>query len=258
MTTPRRPRRGSITAAELPAELESDPEFQRRAREKELFQRRRLERNERDEAPILAELRQAGLTVNGISDLFNYGLDYRRAISALLKWLPKVHNLDVKEGIVRALSVSWARPAAAPLLIEEYRRAPDQPPGFKWAVGNALGVVADDSCFEEIAELARDTRHGKARDRLLAALGTIRRPEAIEVLIELLDDEDMALWAARVLGQKHVDRARAKIQELVDHAEPAVRAQATRSLAMIDRPRERREAAHKPKPQCLRGEKPHQ
>jgi hypothetical protein len=50
----------------------------------------------------------------------------------------------------------------------------------------AQTVVADDSVFEDIVALLRDHRHGRARAIAVGALERMRRPEARDVLLELL------------------------------------------------------------------------
>jgi hypothetical protein len=83
-----------------------------------------IAQNKEASKPVLADLSQAGLDVDWIEDLYNKRLDYKRAIPILLRWLPRVENTAVKEAIVRALSVPWARHTGAPeLLIEEFRRS---------------------------------------------------------------------------------------------------------------------------------------
>lgn len=74
-------------------------------------------------------------------------------------------------------------------------------PGEAWAIGNALSVVADDSHFDELAELARDRRYGTARQMIVHGLGRSRHPAAVGLLIELLADDDIAAHAAIALGK---------------------------------------------------------
>jgi len=62
----------------------------------------------------------------------------------------------------------------------------------QWAIGNALWIVADDSVFEDIAALAADPKHGKAREMVVVALGNMQNPEAVEVLRRLLRDDQVA------------------------------------------------------------------
>jgi hypothetical protein len=91
--------------------------------------------------------------VGDLWDLVNSKIQYRSAVPVLINWLQHVDSRvaapnqpKVREGLVRALTVSAARPAAAPVLLDEFRRPRDPSRlGFSWAVGNALSVVADAS-----------------------------------------------------------------------------------------------------------------
>lgn len=103
----------------------------------------RIEKNRRDAAPLIAELSKSGFLVENVADLLNDQLNYRDAIPILLEWLPQISNQDVKEDVVRALSVKWAKPQAAPLLVDEFLRVEDSTgAGIRWAIGNALSVSA--------------------------------------------------------------------------------------------------------------------
>lgn len=214
----------------------------------------------RAEAPILAELVQLGfqlervsdlysklrsdvfdtdekvLQVERVSDLYRKPIDYRAAIPVLLKWLPQASNLDVKETLVRALTVKWAKPVAARPLIEEFRKAPEtEESGLKWAIGNALSVVADASVLDDIVELVRDKRHGRAREMLAVALSNMKDPQAVDVLIGLLDDEEVAGHALVALRKLAPPEARSAIERFVDHPKTWVRNEARRALAKVDK-----------------------
>jgi hypothetical protein len=133
--------------------------------------------------------------VRSLADLRHSGVRYREAIPALVAWLPQVTDRRVKEEIVRALTVPWARPAATGPMIDEFRRvdASVDPTGtgLRWVIGDALEVLADDSSFDELAELVRDPRYGKARQMVVLGLGRSKRPEAVEVLVGLVDDPEL-------------------------------------------------------------------
>ena len=212
----------------------------------------------RAEAPVLKELAELGfhlrslselysrlrsdipktsdgvLQVRSIDELYRKPLDYRAAIPVLIKWLPLVSNRDVKLAIVDALAVKWAKPAARPL-IEEFRKAPHEDISFKWAIANALAEVADDSVFEEIVELVRDKRHGAARVMLPIALAKMKDPRAVDVLIELLDDEVVSGQAVRALRLLAPPEARSALERFVNHPKTWVRNEARRALAKIDK-----------------------
>src|SRR5690606_22531025 len=130
---------------------------------------------------------EAGFEFESLSELRISGQRYRRAIPVLLSALSQITDVKLAGEVVRALSVPWARPDATGPLVEEFRNVDDETGlGLRWTVGNALEVVWDDSYFEDLAALAREVRYGRAREMVVLGLGRSKRPEAVDVLIELL------------------------------------------------------------------------
>jgi HEAT repeat protein len=184
---------------------------------------------------MLSELKEAGVDVASAGYLLQGSkAEYQQAVPILLKWLPRIENRYVKEDIVRTLTMKWAGPQAAPPLIKEFERRDDEL-GVKWTIGNALSVVADDSVYDEIARIARDKTHGRAREMITYALGNMKNPAAVDVLCDLLDDNDVAGHALRPLGKLRASKARAKIELFLNHPKGWVRKEAKRALAKIDR-----------------------
>ncbi|HEX7667439.1 MAG TPA: hypothetical protein VF407_23065 [Polyangiaceae bacterium] len=83
-----------------------------------------LEENHAVAAPILKELREVGFDIDGFHALRQLAgqAAYRHAVPVLLRWLSKVDNADIKEELVRSLSVPSARPSAAIPLIHEFKK----------------------------------------------------------------------------------------------------------------------------------------
>jgi len=185
----------------------------------------------------LADLADAGYRFDSLADLRHSGVRYRAAVPVLLRWLPQVTERDVKEDIVRALSVPWARPAAARALIEEFRRVdPALDPegtGIRWAIGNALEVVGDDSVFAELIELARDRRYGRARQMVVVGIGKSKDPRALGVLVELLDDADVSGHAVKALGRLKAPEARPALELMLSDPRAWVRREAKKALARL-------------------------
>jgi hypothetical protein len=232
--------RGSKTAEELLEELSGDLEHRRRVAERRQKALARGAEISKAEAPVVADLVNAGFPVESVWDLFNKRLNYRDAIPILLEWLPKISNQGAKEGIVRALSVKWAKPDAAPLLVREFHRIED--PGgssLGWAIGNALEVVADDAVFDDLVEIVRDPSYGRARQMIAVALGKMKDPRAVDVLLGLLDDEDVTGHAIMALGRLGAQEARPAIEGCLSHSKPWVRKEAKKALAKIDKARNR-------------------
>jgi len=169
----------------------------------------------------------------------NVKAQYKAAIPLLIDWLRDVEQRvpwpgqpKVRESLVRARSVPAARPGAAPVLIEEFRRASDpSQTGLGWVAGNALSVVADDSVFEKIAALAQDSGYGTARQMIV--LGRSTNPRAVPLLVGLLADGDVTTHAVMALGRLAPHGVRPAVERLLDHPQPLVRREGTKALARL-------------------------
>jgi hypothetical protein len=241
-------RRSPKTATEIIQELESNLEWVAKRDEYMRQHRERIQENLLAGAPLVRQLRQAGLDVQTVSDLFNKRLDYRHVIPLLLRWLPRMQNPAVKEAIVRALTDKWARPLGAPALIGEFRRtdhAVDRSHyRLKWAIGNALSVVADDSVFHDIVDLLKDRNHGVGREQLPEALLHMKlsehRAEAEEILLKVASERPRKgdytyVRAAIALGKMKSRRAKPLIKLLLKHEQEWVRKEAVKALERIEK-----------------------
>lgn len=189
------------------------------------------------EEPLLADLAVAGYRLDSLDDLRRSRARYRAAVPVLLRWLPRVTDRDVKESIVRALSVPWARPEAARPLIEEFRRVdstvdPDGS-GLRWTIGNALEVVGDDSVFDKLVDLARDRSYGIARQMVVLGLGRSNDSRAASVLVELLHDEDVSGHAVKALGKLKAPETRPALEPMLHDSRAWVRREARKALAKL-------------------------
>jgi len=197
---------------------------------------------EEEDKLVTEALRRLGMDVTSVFDLLLWGDPYPRAVPVLLDYLPRVQNKGIKEGIVRALTVKEARGKADKALVSEFRSLPAEQQYFslKWAIGNALSVVATDAVFDELVELVRDKRHGRAREMLAVALGNMKNPAVVDVLIELLGDEEVAGHAIMALGKLKAEKARPFIERFLEHPKAWVRREAKKALAKLDKAQARR------------------
>jgi HEAT repeat protein len=186
--------------------------------------------------PLIDELRAQAYPVDSVADLLNKRMRYPDAIPILVRWLPRVKDPAVKEDIVRALSVPWARPAAASPLIHEFVKAPsDSELGLRWTIANALAVVADDSVFDDVVTLLRNPAYGRAREMLALALANMKTPRAVDVLIAALQDPQLAGHAVKALGRLKSKRAESAIRPFTNHPKAWIRAEAKKALASISK-----------------------
>ncbi len=225
------------TAAEMMAELENDPDYIARMKSQEERRLQAVEESQRNANPILLDLASAGLYVESVADLFNRKMNYEKAIPILISWLPRVVDPHVKQDVIRALTVVWAKPFAAPLLIKEFQKAVDPSgTGIRWVIANALAVVADDSVFDDVVLLVRDGRNGKAREMLALALANMKNPQAVRVLTGLLEDEQVVGHAVMALGKLKAKDARSFVEKLVSHPKKWIRKEVQKALIKMDSP----------------------
>ena len=163
-----------MTAAELAAKLQANPEFVAGQKERERARAERVARHRAEQAPLLAELRTADLDIQAVSDLINTSAKYDKAIPILLRHLLLPYSDVTRETIARSLAVPEAR-HAWPTLVAEYRKAPTGKKngirlGAKDGLAVALSVTATEAVMEELVALAKDRTHGSSRLLLLPAL----------------------------------------------------------------------------------------
>jgi hypothetical protein len=152
-----------------------------------------------EEQRLVAELQDAGLNVDSIWDLVNSNQQFPEVLPILVNWLsrlepnsPERATRSFAEAVVRSLSVPKAPKGTAAKMIKLLTECDmTLPSGLPWAIGNALSIVAEDSNFDRLAEIVRDTYFGIARQGVVLALGKSRRPEAVDVLLGVLDDDDV-------------------------------------------------------------------
>ncbi len=224
----------AIHAGDLLKQQEDDPGYKDRLRR--LEQRRIAASDEFREAagPLLSELASSGYGVGSLSDLARPSQS-KGAIPILIKWLPRSANSRVKESIVRALSVPWAKGRVEAALLAEFRGSSDgENLKLKWTIANALEVLATDRIYDDIVELLRDKRHGRAREMLAMALGKMKAPQAVDVLIGLLNDEKVVGHAIIALGKLTAVKARPYLLPFVKHPKVWIRQEAKKALNKID------------------------
>lgn len=178
-----------ITAAELMAKLNADPEFvAKRAREEEERLKREAEYR-RAEAPLVDELRAAGFQVQSAWDLVNTPGSYPKAVPILLAHLPRPYPAAVREGIARALAVPDTKAPGWNALIRLY--IDEREDRVRSGLAAAIAAASDDEVIGDVIALARDARHGSSRLLLLSALERSADPRARAALMDLGTDPDL-------------------------------------------------------------------
>lgn len=193
--------------------------------------------SKRTEEELRAELRSLGYPRDSLEGFVTNRLDVREAVPVLLRDLPKIDDVAVKEQIVRGLTTPDTKrvsPEAISVLVDEFCKSDDH--SLRWAIANALAEMADEDDFDQIASLARDDRYGKSREMLALALGRMKKePRAVDVLLELLDDDVMAGHAIIGLRKLKAKRAKERIEPFRDHDKSWVRTEAKKAVAALEK-----------------------
>ena len=184
-------------------------------------------------APILAELRDKGFDFGTLDELRRSGTRYPSAVPILISWLPRIDSLDVKESLVRTLSVPWARGIATKPVLQEFYKAPKEAMSLRWAVGNAMEVIADNSIADEILSIVADRSNGMARQMFVLALGKLQHPLAVSVLVDLLKDDEVAGHAVKALGSLKAVEAKGALEDMLKHPKDWIRKEAASALSRI-------------------------
>lgn len=186
----------------------------------------------RDRADVMKKLGAIGYQFDAVADLRMSGLVYRSAIPVLLRGLETVTDRKDKSEIVRALSVPWAKPAAVRPLIDQFIDAEDD--SLRWTVGNALDIVWDDDYFDDLVALTQDCKFGKAREMVVLGMGRSKNPQAVPILIGLLDDWEVAGHAVAALRKLKAPEARPGLERMLDDKRAWVRKEAREALTKLD------------------------
>jgi HEAT repeat protein len=185
-----------------------------------------------EQSAILADLRALGHDFPSLSAFAQSGLRYEDAVPTLLEWLRKARTPMMQRAVARTLTNPSAKGAAMPALIDAFRNFIDEA-GTRWAVGNSIETAYVDTYFDDVAALALDPQYGRARQMVALALGKSKRPEAVDVLLQLMDDHDISGHAVFALSKRPNPRARAAFEEKLTDDRPWVRKKAALGLRKI-------------------------
>jgi HEAT repeat protein len=183
--------------------------------------------------PLIDELRGLGFDVETLADLRHQPRDYSEAVPVLLYWLSKVEDRVVKEEIVRCLTLKKAPPIVSATLIREFLNSDDR--FLKWAIGNALCAVGDESNLPEMLAIAEDQRHRTARQMIVMGLARFPEEPVYKTLLRLLGDPDVCGHAVIALGKLGYGPARDKIVPFLSHEKAWIRRKTKSAIASIDK-----------------------
>lgn len=193
-----------VTASELSAHLQADPEFVSKQMEREIERTKSVERIHAEQEVLLQELLATGLKIRFVSDLISMSARYERAIPILLKHLQMEYSDVTKETIARSLAVPEPEVQKAwPMLVEQYKKAPTgqgfKAPGdtkeYRLSAKNGLActlsVAVTEATMGELIALLKDPANGESRILMLSAIRKSKNPMAKQAREELAMDPEL-------------------------------------------------------------------
>jgi len=166
------------TAAELMAELNNDPEYQKRIKEEDEARAEYWRTHGLDRIELLSDLKEAGFELESVWDFVNRKNDYAEAIPVLIKHLKIKHHPRVLEGVVRSLAIRDLSSDTElwDTLVELYESTPSDESitepcerGLQQGVAVALDVLATEDRIGDLEMLVQKYPKGDAMQFLWLA-----------------------------------------------------------------------------------------
>ena len=195
--------------------------------------------DENENRMVCEALSKVGLKVNSVYDLVNSSDNYPDAIPILVDMLHKVKSDIIKEGVARALTIRKAGKDVAKALIKEfqsYKASTQKEEYTKWAIANAILVVADNSFFEDIVNFIRNKEYGSGMvgGMLVKAIAKMKNPRKKDTLFELLMDDDLKGYAIIEIGRLKYKEALPLIKKQLSCEEDWIRKEAEKAVKKIE------------------------
>jgi hypothetical protein len=201
------------TAAELMAELKSDPKRVEAERVREEARRIRAAELDAISEPILESLRVAGYPVDSIYYIARtYAPLPKGVVDVLLAALSTVDEVRVQEGIVRALGASHIR-YDGKILTDLFEATEDD--ALRWAIANTFSIGKMRGVGAWILDAVQRKDYGTSRQMLPLAAVRHNTPElANPILVALLSDMPghVAMGLAESGGESELVALRAQYE----------------------------------------------
>ncbi len=175
-----------MSAEELAAELESDPNWVRDRDAREAERQERARRLRGAEQPIVMDLRSAGVQVDSVWDLVNTSAPYPAALPVLMEHLERGgYPARVMESLGRALAV---KPSVAFWERLKARWLDARDAGEEDGAAVALAACATKKQLDDLIEFLSVEERGESRLFFIRSIVRVGGDRGYEVLESLRDD----------------------------------------------------------------------
>jgi HEAT repeat protein len=193
-----------MTAEELMAELESDPEWV----EAQAAEEREIEADEaasrQQQAQLLGELASVGVQVEDVWLLEPSTPNYEQAVPILIDHLGRDYEDAIREGIARALGAKAAARYWAGLVTQYQGLRGEAYPRTRMGLAVALSEMATREQLPDVRRILRDRSWGPGRIFFLRTLTRLRAEDRWQLIASLAADPDLEVEAKHMLRQRRL------------------------------------------------------
>lgn len=187
-----------------------------------------------EQAQLIQELRKKDIIISNVWDLVNTKANYKNGFDILIHHLSKSYHNKTKEGIVRALAVKEVPQIVNSILVEQYHKTSKDNKTLRWAIGNTVYNTITENYKDKIIDIVKDKSNGISRQMFILSLGKIKCIEVENVLIDLLNDDEVCVYALEALAKLKSKRAKEKISCLINNSNNQIKKEALKALKKID------------------------
>lgn len=230
-------KRDWMTAGELLARLDQDPEYQQRMAEQEQARLAHVAGMRTALDPILDDLRDVGIVVEEWNEVVShYAPLSEPVVTALLRWLPRVQDAQVQEAIVRALAAAPTVRFDGRALAQLFESTESE--ALRWAIGNTLSCTNPAGVEEWVQYAVQNRAFGKSREMLAIALARLVPADiANPMLLSLLGE--LPIHAAMGLALSGTPNELGALEAARDQTKGSTKKYIAKSICAIQR-RDRR------------------
>lgn len=193
----RQGKRPGISATELMAQLQNDPEYQRKVKAVETERQVRAQELSRGEQPIVTALQDAAVNVESVWDLVNTSDPYPAALPVLMEYFERGGYPDrVMNSLGRALAV---KPSVAYWDRLKTRWLEARGPGEEDGAAVALAACATPAQLDDLITFLSLDGRGQSRVYFVGPILRVGGDRGRDVVESLLGDPVFAREAAAML-----------------------------------------------------------
>ena len=185
-----------------------------------------------DKSQLIKRIRKQGIEIDSINELMKIGSKDKDLIPLIVEFLQLIDDETDKEFLVRCLGVKGYYEASSHLIKEFYST---EKITYKWAIGNSLAIISDETKLDEMLKIVVDKKHGISRQMIVEGLGAYNTNEVRKILIQLLSDEDVVDHAIYALSKIGDESTKKYIEPFVTHKTTWIRKSAIKALKKIDK-----------------------